>query len=241
MSVVLDEPGIRVVAERCTREAVDGPRDVVGPFAYELCLVREGCFHLRSRRIDVLADSVTALLGAPLEEAEISHPVPGGDATTLVFLSEQVVAGLGGGTAGVASGAHLTTPNIDLLHRQLAQAAAGAGHRREVEELALRLFTSVMAQTRTGEGRPRTSQYEACAAGTGVRRPRCAGARHRPGVARDGASARMLAAPPEPTVPGTHWDHAEPLPISATGGPGAGTARDGRRHPRGDRRSLRLR
>jgi len=161
VSVVLDEPGIRVEADRCTRTVADGPHDLVGPPAYELCLVRDGSFHLRSHSIDVLADSVTALLGAPLEQAEIFHPVPGGDATTHVFLSEQVVADLGGGTADVVSGAHLTTPHIDLLHRQLARAAAATGGTREMEELALRLFASVMAQTeptRVTHGRPTTAR-----------------------------------------------------------------------------------
>lgn len=130
MSVALDEPGIRVEADRCTRTVADGPHDLVGPRAYELCLVRDGSFHLRSRNIDVLADSVTALLGAPLEEAEILHPVPGGDATTRVFLSEQVVADLAGGTANIASGARITTPHIDLLHRQLRGCARPASRWR---------------------------------------------------------------------------------------------------------------
>lgn len=79
VSVALDEPEIRVEMDRCTRGVADGPHELVGPPAvYELCLVRAGSFHLRSRCIDVLADSVTALLGAPLEEAEIFHPVAAG-------------------------------------------------------------------------------------------------------------------------------------------------------------------
>lgn len=78
-----------------------------------------------------------------------------------MFLSEQVVAGLGGGTAGIASRAHLTTPHIDLLHRQLATAAAATGGTGEMEELALRLFASVMAltePTRVAHGRPSTAR-----------------------------------------------------------------------------------
>lgn len=160
VSVALDEPEIRVDMDRCTRGVADPPHHLVGPRAYELCLVRHGSFHLRSRSIDVLADSVTALVGGPLEHAEILHPVPGGDATTQVFLSEQVVSDLGGGTADLASIAHLTTPHIDLLHRQLATAAAATGATRETEELALRLFASVVALTepaRVAHGRPVTA------------------------------------------------------------------------------------
>lgn len=75
------------------------PAQVVGLAGYELYLVRSGCFSYRTAGADLLADPTSCLLGGPRHQADIGHPVPGGDTGTAVLFTAEVVAAVGAGEA----------------------------------------------------------------------------------------------------------------------------------------------
>jgi AraC-like DNA-binding protein len=162
MTVLLHQPELHVVAERCRLGVDSGTHEVVNPTPWvELCLVRRGCFRYRGSSGAAVADPLTGLLGGPYEVAETEHPVPGGDQITMVFLAGSLVADLAGGLPDVAGGARASTPHVDLLHRELLAAAGGRANVPRVEELALRIFACFLARhepARVAHGLPATAR-----------------------------------------------------------------------------------
>lgn len=74
------------------------PAEVVGMAGYELYLARSGCFSYRTAGADLLADPTLCLLGGPSQQADIGHPVPGGDTGTAVLFTAEVVAAVAAGS-----------------------------------------------------------------------------------------------------------------------------------------------
>jgi AraC-like DNA-binding protein len=159
--LLFGHPEITIYTQRCSGDPSDGRRNIINGSLHEVCLVRTGCFHYRSSCADVLADNVTSLVSTPFEEADVYHPVPGGDTDTSILLSDQVVAGIAGGLPDVVPGPRLTTPRIDLWHRELIAAAQDPDRAPAVEEMAVHLSASVLAQAepaRVAHGQPATAQ-----------------------------------------------------------------------------------
>jgi len=128
---------------------------------YELCLVRAGSFLLRGSvvegsAVEVFADPTVCLFGAPKHVVQVTHPRPGGDLDTCVFLSEEVLDSLGGVTGLPARSAR--TREVSWLHRLLlAQCGWAETDPLTVEETALALFVAALEQAEPGRraaGRP---------------------------------------------------------------------------------------
>ncbi len=69
------------------------------------------------REVEVFADPTVCLFGAPEHVVEVTHPRPGGDLDTVVFLSAEVLDSLDG-----VSGLPALSPRtreISWLHRRL--------------------------------------------------------------------------------------------------------------------------
>ncbi len=86
---------VSVTSIACPGDGTTSVQELVGSSMYELCLVRSGSFLLRGsvvegRAVEVFADPTVCLFGAPEHAVEVTHPRPGGDLDTCVFLSEDV-------------------------------------------------------------------------------------------------------------------------------------------------------
>lgn len=148
----LDGKGVKVTSVGCAGAGGPTPREVEGVDAFELCLVREGCFRVRGTRLEVFADPATCLLGSPGHVVEVTHTRPGGDVSTFVSISEDVVASLGGGCTHVPA-AVPATAGIVWSHQRLVAAARRGDDAMAVEESALLLFASALAQAEPGRVR----------------------------------------------------------------------------------------
>lgn len=168
---LLSQPEVTVRSVHCPGSPDGGgpgggsrePYPVIGEAAYELCLVRSGCFQVRGdHHVDVLVDPTTCILGPPGHAVEVTHPRPGGDLNTVVLVSEQVLAALGGGSVGVPSVAS-TTRELAWAHRRLLACARTGVEPMAVEELALELFASAVAQSeaaRVAHGAPAERHHQ---------------------------------------------------------------------------------
>lgn len=145
---------ISVTSIACPGNGTTPVEELVGSSMYELCLVRAGSFLLRGSvvegsAIEVFADPTVCLFGAPEHVVEVTHPRPGGDLDTCVFLSEKVLASLGGVSGLPALSPR--TPEVSSLHRRLlAQCRRPDPDSLAVEETALALFVAALAYAEPG-------------------------------------------------------------------------------------------
>ncbi len=145
----LDGEGVKVASVKCAGEGGPTPREVEGVNAFELCLVREGCFRVRGHRLEAFADPATCLLGSPGHVVEVAHPRPGGDVTTFVSVSAEVLASFGGGVTEVPAIVPATA-EIVWAHQQLVASARRDADAMTVEEWALLLFALALGQAEPG-------------------------------------------------------------------------------------------
>jgi AraC-like DNA-binding protein len=146
MGIVVETPAFSIHVSVCPAETpTDKPRPVIGDHSYECCLVRRGCFDYRDHRGSTLVDPNTCIFGAPQQHGEVVHPVAGGDQDTMVFVAPEVFAEIAADDDTVPLAAPVT-PRMQVTHRRLL-AAARAGHDAMVlEEMALDLISSGLAQ-----------------------------------------------------------------------------------------------
>lgn len=150
MGRLVQTSSVAVHVSVCPAETpTDRPRPVVGGDYYECCLVRRGCFDYRDRRGDVLVNPNTCIFGAPDQHGEVNHPVAGGDQDTMVFVSAEVFAGLAADedTAPLAAP---VTPRMQVTHRRLLAAVRAGQEAMVLEEIALDLISSGLAQVEPG-------------------------------------------------------------------------------------------
>lgn len=118
-AVVVDHPGLRVVAVGCSGPARWSPEEEVGPSA--VVLVRQGVFTRRADGRAGVADPVQGYVQLPGEAQQIAHPA-GPDTCTSISLAPDLADRL------ARSGPVTVSPPADLAHRRLlARAGAGAG------------------------------------------------------------------------------------------------------------------
>ena len=136
------------------QDATSSVQELLGSGRYELCLVRSGSFLLRGSvtggdGVEVFADPTVCLFGVPDHIVEVSHPRPGGDLDTCVFLTEDVLASLGGVSSLPALSPR--TREVSWLHRLLLGLCAGPDlDSFAVEETALALFVAALAHGQPG-------------------------------------------------------------------------------------------
>jgi len=152
---------VSVTSIACPGDQTNSVEERVGSSRYELCLVRSGSFLLRGSvvegsAVEVFADPTVCLFGAPEHVIQVTHPRPGGDLDTCVFLSAEVLDSLGG-----VSGLPARSPRtreVSWLHRRLlALCRRPDVDSLAVEETALALFVAALAQAEPGRwasGRP---------------------------------------------------------------------------------------
>lgn len=152
---------VSVTSIACPGDGKTPVQELIGSSMYELCLVRSGSFLLRGSvvegsAVEVFADPTVCLFGAPEHVVEVTHPRPGGDLDTVVFLSAEVLDSLDG-----VSGLPALSPRtreISWLHRRLlALCWRPDADSLAIEETALALFVSALAQAEPGRwaaGRP---------------------------------------------------------------------------------------
>ncbi|MDQ3733590.1 MAG: AraC family transcriptional regulator [Actinomycetota bacterium] len=145
---------VSVTSITCTGDRASSVQELIGSSMYELCLVRSGSFVLRGsvvegRSVEVFVDPTVCLFGAPEHVVEVTHPRPGGDLDTCIFVSEYVLASLGGvdGLPALA----VRTREVSWLHRRLLSLCRRADvDSLAVEETALALFLAALAQSEPG-------------------------------------------------------------------------------------------
>lgn len=152
---------VSVTSIACPGDGTTSVQELVGSSMYELCLVRSGSFLLRGSvvegsAVEVFADPTVCLFGSPEHVVQVTHPRPGGDLDTCVFLSEEVLASLGG-----VSGLPARSPRtreVSWLHRLLlARCWRPHPDPLTVEETALTLFVAALEHAepgRTTAGQP---------------------------------------------------------------------------------------
>jgi len=152
---------VSVTSIACVGDRPSSALELIGSSQYELCLVRSGSFLLRGsvaggREVEVFADPTVCLFGAPKHVVEVTHPRPGGDLDTCIFLSEDVLATLGGVTGLPALSPR--TRDVSWLHRRLlVLCSAEDTDSLAVEEAAIALFVAALAEAEPGRwtaGRP---------------------------------------------------------------------------------------
>lgn len=178
---LLDRPDVTVRSVDCPGPIAPEPSEVVGPDRYELCLVRQGCFHVRgSKHADVFVDPTTCILGEPRHAVEVTHPYPDGDVNTMVLLSRNLLGALGGETEAVPAEAPVTG-EVAWLHQRLLSEARRDGDAATTEELTVLLVAEVIDRVepaRVAAGRPPGRTHQQLA---------------------DGVRAALVA---DPTIPG---------------------------------------
>jgi AraC-like DNA-binding protein len=154
---LLADPDVKVRTLRCTGGPSERPYAVVGDDVYELCLVRDGCFHARGPdHVDVLADPSTCLLGGPGHVVEVTHPCSGGDVDTLVQVSRPVLASIAGDSLDLPATAQ-TSGELAQLHMRLLASARRSLEPAALEECAIHLFATAIEQSepaRVAAGEP---------------------------------------------------------------------------------------
>jgi AraC-like DNA-binding protein len=86
--------------------------------SFALVFVRRGCFFRRANGVDSLVDPSAVYFERPGDEYQVAHPGDGGDASTLLTLSEGVLASLRG-DATLPARPVFVPPEVDLAQRRL--------------------------------------------------------------------------------------------------------------------------
>ena len=105
-----------------------------------------GVFRRHARRQEILADAGTAVFFHRDEPYRISHPVDGGDATTVLGFSRRALEEAGGFPAEALA---VSSPTFALVQRLRRLARDGEGRALEIEESALAVLD---AAARAGSG-----------------------------------------------------------------------------------------
>ena len=136
-------PDMVARAALCPAEVPAGPAEVVARDYVELVLVRSGCFEYRDRRGRSFVDAATCVMSGPLEVAEMRHPVPGGDTTTILLLAPEILDSLGAGVDHVPLAAHVA-PAVQVAHRRLLAAARRGDDVMTLQEVTLDIVAAVL-------------------------------------------------------------------------------------------------
>lgn len=135
-AVLVDHPGLRVVAVGCSGPARWSAEEEVGPSA--VVLVRHGVFARRADGRAAVADPVQGYVQLPGEVQQIAHPA-GPDTCTSVSLAPDLADRL------ARSGPVTVSPPADLAHRRLlARATAGGADPLDVADLAADLIAHLL-------------------------------------------------------------------------------------------------
>jgi AraC-like DNA-binding protein len=159
-AVIFTGAEVAVQSIHCPGAAPGVEHEVVGVDGYELCLVRRGCFWLRSSgtRGHVLVDAVTAIWGGPQERVGITHAPGVRDVDTVIVLSAHALAAVGGGTLELPAFTQVA-PLTVAAHQGLAAALATTEpDPLRIEEAAMNLFASALRAAdpaRTAVAEPR--------------------------------------------------------------------------------------
>lgn len=150
-------PGLDVVDIRCSASRGDAGAEEA-TVEHEVILPRRGVFvrHVGSRQ--VLADPNHALVFRRGEDYRVSHPSTGGDACTVLVLSDDLLREALTGRGGGGLPERVRTPAaVDLLHRGLVRAGREGGD-LALQELALVLLDRLACWWLHGEERPAGSR-----------------------------------------------------------------------------------
>jgi AraC-like DNA-binding protein len=145
---------------RCADEAPSGWSAPEPSGGYGLVLVRSGLFRRRVDGAEAVLDPAGGYWERPGDHQQVAHPVAEGDTCTLITLSAELLASLGGGEPSLPGSPVLTTDGLDLAHRRLVARARAGGGPRELGERVVRLAAGALAQRlpeRVAAGRPATA------------------------------------------------------------------------------------
>jgi AraC-like DNA-binding protein len=127
---------------------------------YGIVFVRRGCFHRRLNGAESFVDPTVVYFERPDDEQQIAHPVAGGDSCTALYLSEELLATIWGGSPGLPDGPVASDGATDLNQRLLLTAVM-RGDTGDVAEVVVDLASRVLersAPKRVSSGRPATLQ-----------------------------------------------------------------------------------
>jgi AraC-like DNA-binding protein len=136
-------PAITVRSVRCQRSV--SWTAVAGVDGFELCMVRQGSFRLRSRYHDLLVDPTVGVMAGPDEVADVAHPRGSGDKYTLIVLSASAWAAIAAEDLRTPSVVGCG-PGLTRLHLRLAT-AVDRGHDRLAEEIAVAAVAQAIASS----------------------------------------------------------------------------------------------
>jgi AraC-like DNA-binding protein len=84
------------------------------------------------------------MLGGPRHQADIGHPVPGGDTGTAVLFTAELVAAVAAGSLDLPPFS-FATPYVRAAHRRLLRAWGTGGDACDLEERSIALLAAVLA------------------------------------------------------------------------------------------------
>jgi AraC-like DNA-binding protein len=132
LTVLGEAPGVRVVDHDCRKPAGARGSYEYG-MDYGLVLVRRGGYLREVNGRGSYLGPTDAFFERPFVEQRITHHRANGDRCTSLWLSESAVCALAG-DASVPDEPIMTTPAIDLRHRELVVALSRGIERFEVDE-----------------------------------------------------------------------------------------------------------
>jgi AraC-like DNA-binding protein len=112
--------------------------------SFALVFVRRGCFFRRANGLDSLVDPSVVYFERPGDEYQVAHPEDGGDASTLLTLTEGVVASLRG-DATLPARPVFVAPEVGLAQRRLVALRAPVDASEFIES-SLMIAATVMRE-----------------------------------------------------------------------------------------------
>jgi AraC-like DNA-binding protein len=151
--------GFSVCEVRCpgARPGFDPPEVECG---HVLVAAHRGVFVRRAAGREVVVDGSVAYLGAPGTVEEFAHPVPGGDACTVIGFEPALIAALDGGDPELSHPALPVDAASELALRQLAGLARDGDPDGSLAERVTQVASCLLARRfpdRVGSGRPATA------------------------------------------------------------------------------------
>jgi AraC-like DNA-binding protein len=127
--------------------------------SFALVFVRRGCFFRRVNGVVSLVDSSAVYFERPGDEYQVAHPRDGGDASTVLTLSEDAVVSLLG-DATLPARPVFVTPEVDVAQRLLV-ALGEAFDASEFVERSLTIAATVLEDAVVGRVAGGRSQTQA--------------------------------------------------------------------------------